>query len=66
MTRENSNPALKDIEVKMDALRSALFQFAEEQAPAAPLESPDPLHDSIITILDAMKTFVSIATDRDK
>ncbi|MDL2209734.1 hypothetical protein LJC23_00015 [Desulfovibrio sp. OttesenSCG-928-I05] len=61
---------LKSIQAAMDALRSELLKFSEEQAQNDTKARSDPLHlplmHSVMTIQEAMRTFISIATVRDK
>ena len=60
---------LKAIETTMDALRSELLKFSEKEARQGPQDKPDPLHlplmHSIMTIQEAMRTFLSLATARN-
>lgn len=65
MKNEKTLTGLEAVEERMNALRSALLEFSEEQSEGAVARS-DPLHvplmHSVMTIQAAMKTFLSIAT----
>lgn len=65
MNKGKTPADLQAIEDSMNALRSALFKFSERQAEDNLLGRSGPLHiplmNSIMTIQEAMKTFMSIA-----
>lgn len=68
MQKGDTPDHLKAIEAKMDALRSELLKYAEEQAQDTS-HGHNPLHlplmHSIMAIQETMRTFVSIATARN-
>lgn len=68
MSTTDSTNDLQIVKIKMDALRSALLQYSEKHIPAQSSLS-EPLHlplmHSIVTIQEAMRTFLTLANARN-